>query len=66
VAITGARGESVTDEEITRFALQLREAERIRAQIARDEAARAGNGEDLPPAALPVVEQPPASALAAA
>ncbi len=56
----------MTEEEIARFALQLREAERVRAQIARDEAARAGSGEELPPAALPVVEQPHASALVAA
>ncbi len=55
----------MTDEEIARFALQLREAERVRAQIARDEAARAGSGEEPPPAAL-LVEQPPASALVAA
>jgi hypothetical protein len=56
----------VTEEEIARFALQLREAERVRAQIARDEAAQAGSGEEPPPAALPVLEQPPASALVAA
>jgi hypothetical protein len=56
----------VTDEEIARFALQLREAERVRAQMARDEAARAGSGEEPPPAVLPVVERPPASALVAA
>ena len=57
----------MTDEEVARFALQLREAERVRAQIARDEAAQAGSGEEPPPAAaLPVVEQPPASALVAA
>jgi hypothetical protein len=56
----------VTDEEVARFALQLREAERVRAQIARDEAARAGSGEEPPPAALQVVEQRPASALVAA
>ncbi len=34
----------MTEEEVTRFALQLREAERIRAQIAEDEAAAAANG----------------------
>ncbi len=49
----------MTDEEAARFALQLREAERIRAQIAKDEAtARADSGGDLLSAAtLPAVEQ---------
>jgi hypothetical protein len=55
----------VTEEEITRFALQLKEAERVRAQIARDEAAQSGSGQEPPAAALPVVEQPPASAASA-
>jgi hypothetical protein len=59
----------MTDEELRRFALQLREAERLRAQIAKDEAAaRVGSGDELPlPAALPVVEGgPPRSAVRAA
>ena len=34
----------MTDEEVTRFALQLSQAERIRAQIAEDEAAADVNG----------------------
>ncbi len=34
----------MTDEEIIRFALQLSQAERIRAQIAEDEAAADVNG----------------------
>ena len=33
---------TMTDQEVTRFALQLREAARIRAQIAEDEAADGG------------------------
>jgi len=32
----------MTDQEVTRFALQLREAARIRAQIAQDNAADEG------------------------
>ena len=38
----------MTDEEVTRFALQLREAERIRVMIAREEAALAHGGSDKP------------------
>ncbi len=34
----------MTEEEVTRFALQLSQAERIRAQIAEDEAAADVNG----------------------
>jgi hypothetical protein len=57
----------MTDEELTRFALQLREAERLRAQIAEDEAAARVDGRDgqPTPAALSV-EQPSESAVAAA
>ena len=58
----------MTDEEVTRFALQLREAERVRAQIAKDEAA-AGADDDAGLqllAALPAVEQPSGSAVVAA
>ena len=48
----------MTEEEITRFALQLREAERVRAQIARDEAAThaGGIGDSIPVAILPAGE----------
>jgi hypothetical protein len=60
----------MTDKEAARFALQLREAERVRAQIAEDKAtARAGGaggtGESpLPSALLLSVERssPPAEA----
>ncbi len=38
----------MTEEEVRRFALQLREAERLRAQIAEDEAAWADSGDELP------------------
>jgi hypothetical protein len=39
----------MTDEELARFALQLREAERVRAQIAKDEAAARVGGSSTPP-----------------
>ena len=50
----------MTDEELIRFALQLREADRVRAQIAREEAAaRADGGGELPAlGALQAVERP--------
>ncbi|HEV3476478.1 MAG TPA: hypothetical protein VG127_03260 [Rubrobacteraceae bacterium] len=38
----------MTDEELARFALQLREAERLRAQIAMDEAGLVDGTNDLP------------------
>ena len=43
----------MTEEELSRFALVLREADRVRAQISRDEAARADADSGLrqPPAA---------------
>jgi hypothetical protein len=58
----------MTEKEIARFALQLREAERVRVQIAKDEtAARADSGGDvLRVAALPTVEQPSGLAVVAA
>ncbi len=51
----------MTEEEVTRFALQLREAERIRAQIAEDEAAAdVSGGYDLPLlVSPPTVDQEP-------
>jgi hypothetical protein len=63
----------MTDKEAARFALQLREAERVRAQIAEDKAtARAGGAgaggtsESPPPSALPLsVERPSPPAAAA-
>ena len=51
----------MTDEEIERFALVLKECARIRALIAREEAALA-NGElddGIPRAAEPPEQQPP-------
>ena len=57
----------MTDEEAARFALQLGEAERIRALIAEDEAAsHADGGGESPLATLPAVEQPSVSAAVAA
>ncbi len=49
----------MTDEEVTRFALQLSQAERIRAQIAEDEAtANVNDGhESQPLVAPPTVDQ---------
>ena len=46
----------MTDEEVARFALQLSQAERIRAQIAEDEAAAYVNGGHE----LPLLGAPPA------
>ena len=51
----------MTDAEVTRFALQLREAERIRAMIASEEAALAPGGSDEPSrGALGTGDHPPA------
>ena len=41
----------MTEEELTRFALVLREADRIRAQMASDEAAARTSGDSQPPPA---------------
>ncbi len=50
----------MTDEEIDRFALILTECERIRAMMARDEAALStGEHGGIPVAAAPPEEQPP-------
>jgi hypothetical protein len=46
-------GQSMTEEELTRFAMQLMEAERLREQIAKDEAAARVDGTDD----LPAVER---------
>jgi hypothetical protein len=58
----------VTDEEVARFALILSEADRLRAQIAEDEAAarKAADVESPLPAAPPTVEHPPMIAAVAA
>ena len=50
----------MTDEEIDRFALVLRECKRIRAMMARDEAAlSSGEREGIPIAAAPPDQRPP-------
>jgi hypothetical protein len=50
----------MTDEEIKRFALMLEECERIRATIARDEAAlSSGERDGIPIAAAPPEQRPP-------
>ena len=50
----------MTDEEIYRFASVLRECERIRAMMARDEAASSDGGHDgIPIAAAPPDQRPP-------
>jgi hypothetical protein len=50
----------MTDEEIDRFALVLRECERIRAMMARDEAALSVDEHDgIPIAAAPPDRRPP-------
>jgi hypothetical protein len=49
----------MTDEEICRFALMLRECERIRAMMARDEAALSdGERDGIPIAAAPPDQRP--------
>jgi hypothetical protein len=50
----------MTDEEINRFALVLKECERIRAMMARDEAALSnGERDGIPIAAAPPDRRPP-------
>ena len=50
----------MTDEEIDRLALVLRECERIRAMMARDEAALShGKLDGIPIAAVPPEHRPP-------
>jgi hypothetical protein len=51
----------MTDEEIGRFASVLKECERIRAMMARDEAALSdGEHDGIPVAAAPPEQRPPA------
>jgi len=52
----------MTDEEIERFAMVLKECERIRALIAREEAAMSNGEHDhgIPRAAAPPEQRPPA------
>jgi hypothetical protein len=57
----------MTDEEIDRFALVLAECERIRAMMARDEAALStGEHGGIPVASAPPEQQPPVSTRATA
>ena len=57
----------MTDEEIGRFASVLKECERIRALMAREEAALSnGEHDGIPVAAAPPEEQPPVFTRAAA
>ena len=50
----------MTDEEIERFALVLKECERIRALITREEAALSnGEHDGIPIAAAPPEQRPP-------
>ena len=57
---SGEGADSMTDEEIERFALVLKECERIRALIAREEAALSNGEHDhgIPIAAAPPEQQP--------
>jgi hypothetical protein len=58
---SGQGADGMTDEEIDRFALVLKECERIRALIAREEAA-VSNGEHddgIPIATAPPEQRPP-------
>ena len=65
---TDARGNAVTDEEVARFALVLKDCERIRAMIVREEPAFSnGQGGGLPiPSAAPAGEVAPVRVVDAA
>ncbi len=58
---SGEGADSMTDEEIERFALVLKECARIRALIAREEAALSNGEHDdgIPRAAAPPEQRPP-------
>ena len=58
---SGLGADSVTDEELDRFALVLKECARIRALIAREEAALSNSEHDygIPIAAAPPEQRPP-------
>jgi hypothetical protein len=58
---SGQGADGMTDEEIDRFALVLKECERIRALIAREEAALSNGEHDdgIPRAAAPPEQRPP-------
>ena len=56
---SGGEAEGMTDEEIERFAQVLKECERIRAKMARDEAALSDGAHDgIPIAAAPPDQRP--------
>ncbi len=48
----------MTEEEITRFALVLKECERLRAMMAEEAALSTGGSEGMPMAAAPAEELP--------
>jgi hypothetical protein len=59
---SGQEADGMTDEEMDRFALVLKECERIRALIAREEAALSNGEHDdhgIPIAAAPPEQRPP-------
>jgi hypothetical protein len=58
---SGQGADGMTDEEIERFALVLKECERIRGLIAREEAALSNGEHDhgIPRAATPPEQRPP-------
>jgi hypothetical protein len=58
---SGQGADGMTDEEIDRFALVLKECARIRALIAREEAALSNGEHDdgIPRAAAPPEQRPP-------
>ena len=58
---SGQGADDMTDEEIETFALVLKECERIRALIAREEAALSNGEHDdgIPIAAAPPEQRPP-------
>jgi hypothetical protein len=58
---SGQGVDGMTDEEIERFALVLKECQRIRALIAREEAALSNGEHDdgIPIAAVPPEQRPP-------
>ena len=58
---SGQGADDMTDEEIERFALVLKECERIRALITREEAALSNSEHDdgIPIAAAPPEQRPP-------
>ena len=57
---SGQGVDGMTDEEINRFALVLKECERIRAMIVREEAVLSnGEHDGIPIAAAPPEQRPP-------